>query len=72
MLDLQQGGLPSSARRHFFGISAAVAGRIAAVGAASLPILASTSKRAKAEGEPEDEPASQECFLMGTRILTPR
>jgi hypothetical protein len=71
MLDLQQGGLPSSARRHFLGISAAVARKVSAAGAiASLPILAS-SKSAKAEGpedEPEDEPA---CFLAGTRILTP-
>jgi hypothetical protein len=42
--------------------------------AASLPILASTSKRAKAEDEPEDEPPSQEggaCFLAGTRVRTP-
>jgi Hint domain len=73
MLDLQQGGLPSSARRHFLGISAAVARKVAAAGAiASLPILAS-SKSAKAddggEDEGEDEPS---CFLAGTRILTPR
>jgi hypothetical protein len=68
MLDLQQGGLPSSARRHFLGISAAVARRVAAAGAvASLPIL-SSSKPAKAD-ELEDEGS---CFLTGTRIRTPR
>jgi hypothetical protein len=67
MLDHQQSGLPSSARRHFLGISAAVARRVAAAGAiASLPIVGS-SKPAKAD-EPEDEP---QCFLKGTRILTP-
>jgi hypothetical protein len=78
MLDLQQGGLPSSARRHFLGISAAVAGRIAAGGAVSLPILAAASKPAKAEDErfedetPEGEAEEAKCFLTGTRILTPR
>jgi hypothetical protein len=65
MLDLQSRGLPSSARRHFLGISAAVAGRIAAGGAVSLPILASASKPAKADAD--DDP---QCFLRGTRILT--
>jgi hypothetical protein len=72
MLNHQQGGLPSSACRHFLGISAAVARRVAAAGAvASLPILAS-SKSAKAEeseDEAEDEPP---CFLAGTHIQTPR
>ncbi|SHJ86128.1 intein N-terminal splicing region [Bradyrhizobium lablabi] len=76
MRDFQQGGLPNSARRHFLGISAAVAGRIAAVGAASLPILASTSKRAKAEEDDDhhghDGHDGHHCFLRGTRILTPR
>jgi hypothetical protein len=50
MIILQKGELPSSARRHFLGISAAVAGRIAAGGAISLPILASASKPALARG----------------------
>jgi hypothetical protein len=78
MLDLQQGGLPSSARRHFLGISAAVAGRIAAGGAVSLPILASASKPAKAgheqggNHEQEGEHSDPICFLTGTHILTPR
>src|ERR1700682_3334891 len=73
MLDHQQGGLPSSARRHFLGISAAVARRVAAAGAvASLPILAS-SKSAKADGPPDPEPEDDPpCFLAGTRIRTPR
>jgi hypothetical protein len=73
MLDLQQGSLPSSARRHFLGISAAVAGRIAAAGAATLPILASASKAAKADNESAQGAAHEHnCFLSGTRILTPR
>jgi Hint domain len=80
MLGVRPGELPSSARRHFLGISAAVAGRIAAVAAASLPILASTSKRAKADFEPDgdsDDSGDTDghgpgCFLSGTRILTPR
>jgi Hint domain len=63
MFDLKRGGLPSLARRHFLGISAAVAGRIAAVGAVGLPILASGSRPAKAK--------HHHCFLIGTRILTP-
>lgn len=74
MLDVRPGELPSSARRHFLGISAAVAGRIAAVGATSLPILASTSKRAKADHESEEGAEHEHqhhCFLRGTRILTP-
>jgi hypothetical protein len=74
MLDVRPGELSSSARRHFLGISAAVAGRIAAVGAASLPILASTSKRAKADNESEEGAEHEHqhnCFLRGTRILTP-
>jgi hypothetical protein len=77
MLGLQKGELPCPARRHFLGISASVAGKIAAVGAASLPILASTSKRAKAEDD-DDHPRDDDdgprghCFLSGTRILSPR
>jgi Hint domain-containing protein len=46
MSDLKRVGLPCLARRHFLGISAAVAGRIAAGGAVGLPILASKSARA--------------------------
>jgi hypothetical protein len=74
MLDLKRVGLPSSARRHFLGISAAVAGRIAAGSAVSLPILASGSKPAKAEHERErrdEHHDDHHCFLIGTRILTP-
>lgn len=67
MSDHKRGRLTSSARRHFLGISAAVAARIAAGGAVGLPILASGSKPAKAEHESE-----YHCFLAGTRILTPR
>jgi Hint domain len=71
MLDRQQAELPSSARRHFLGISAAVAGRIAAGGAVSLPILASASKSAKAHNdEPDGDADDPRCFLAGTRILT--
>jgi hypothetical protein len=77
MLDLQQGELPSAARRHFLGISAAVARKVAATGAvASLPIL-SLSKPAKADTEPDGDSddagdTDGHCFLTGTRILTPR
>jgi hypothetical protein len=70
MIDLKRGGLPSSARRHFLGISAAAAGRIAAGGAVGLSILASGSKPAKAKDEHEHH--GHHCFLIGTRILTPR
>jgi hypothetical protein len=80
MRDFQKGELPNSARRHFLGISAAVAGRIAAVGAGSLPILTSTSKRAKAEDDDDhhekedhdEDDRHHHCFLRGTRIATPR
>jgi hypothetical protein len=76
MFDLKRGGLPSSARRHFLGISAAVAGRIAAGGAVGLPILSSASKPAKAERRDDDRGRDRDrddhhCFLIGTRILTP-
>jgi len=72
MLDVQQGGLPSSARRHFLGISAAVARRVAAAGAvASLPIL-SSSKPAIADHESAQGAAHEHnCFLRGTRVRTP-
>jgi hypothetical protein len=70
MTDFKRGGLPNSARRHFLGISAAVAGRIAAGGAVGLPMLASGSKPAKAERERGRDPGNH-CFLIGTRILTP-
>src|SRR3984893_13036325 len=76
MFNLKRGELPSSARRHFLGISAAVAGRIAAGGAVGLPILASGSKPAKAEHEREHRHEhhhkQHHCFLIGTGILTPR
>jgi hypothetical protein len=87
MIILQKGELPSSARRHFLGISAAVAGRIAAGGAISLPILASASKPALARGNNNNHDHSDDnnnnnnnnndgdcppCFVAGTRILTPR
>src|ERR1700694_2583944 len=72
MFAFERGELPSSARRHFLGISAAVAGRIAAGGAVSLPILASASKPAKADHEPDGDADDARCFLAGTRILTSR
>src|ERR1700730_11445088 len=76
MFNLKRGELPSSARRHFLGISAAVAGRIAAGGAVGLPILASGSKPVKAEREREHRHEhhhkQHHCFLIGTRISTPR
>ena len=76
MFAFERGELPSSARRHFLGISAAVAGRIAAGGAVGLPILASGSKPAKAEHEREHRHEhhhkQHHCFLIGTRISTPR
>jgi hypothetical protein len=39
-----------SSRRRFLEISAGLAGRVAASGIVSLPILASMSKRARASG----------------------
>jgi hypothetical protein len=75
MVDLKRSELPSSARRHFLGISAAVAGRIATAAAVGLPILASGSKPAKAQlgrGRPQPGRPGQHCLLIGTRILTPR
>ena len=78
MSDHKRGRETSLARRHFLGISAAVAGRIAGGGAVGLPILASGSKPAKAEHEHEHEHHHEHhheqhhCFLIGTRISTPR
>jgi hypothetical protein len=80
MSDLKRGELPNLARRHFLGISAAVSGRIAAGGAVGLSILASGSKSAKAgyehgyehEHGHEHGGHGYNCFLFGTRILTPR
>src|SRR6476660_9603316 len=63
MVNLKRCELPSSARRHFLGISAGLAGKAAV----SLSILASISGRAKATPQ-----APQHCFLMGTRIRTAR
>jgi hypothetical protein len=67
--------VPDSSRRRFLEISAGLAGRVAASGAVSLPILASISKRAKAQdhgGRGEHHGGSGgHCFLRGTRILTP-
>ncbi|MGB8399529.1 Hint domain-containing protein [Bradyrhizobium sp.] len=61
-----------SSRRRFLEISAGLAGRVAASGALSLPILASISKRAKADGRDDGgERHHYHCFLRGTRILTP-
>ena len=82
MVNPKPGELPSSARRHFLGISAGLAGKVAASGAVSLPILASMSRKARANGwrgwEGLPSPGgpspggSPHCFLIGTRILTPR
>jgi hypothetical protein len=60
MVEIKRRELPSLARRHFLGISAALIGRIAA-----LPIIASASKPAKAA-------VGLSCFLKGTHILSPR
>jgi hypothetical protein len=81
MFNPKRGELPSSARRHFLGISAALAGRIAAGGAVGLPILAAGSKPAKADHDRDydrdhdrghGDHQEHHCFLIGTRILTPR
>jgi len=66
-----------SSRRRFLEISAGLAGRVAAAGVVSLPMLASLSKRAVAKDHPvhpdhPDHPGSAgHCFLRGTRIQTP-
>ena len=63
----------NSSRRRFLEISAGLAGRVAASGAVSLPILASISKRARAgDGNDQGQNGGRyHCFLRGTRILTP-
>ena len=71
MVDLKGSELPSSARRHFLGISAAVAGRIATAAAVGLPILASGSRPAKAQLE-RGRPPGHHCLLTGARVLTAR
>ena len=60
--------MPDSSRRRFLEISAGLAGRVAATGVVSLPILASMSKRARGDHDHDDR---GHCFLRGTRILTP-
>jgi Hint domain len=63
--------MPNSSRRRFLEISAGLAGRVAASGAVSLPILASMSKRATAQISAARRLPPPHCFLRGTRILTP-
>jgi hypothetical protein len=46
--------MPDSSRRRFFEISAGLAGKVAASGIVSLPILASISKRARAGHDHEN------------------
>jgi hypothetical protein len=58
--------MSSSSRRRFLGISAGLAGRFAAAGVVSLPMMASLSKRAAAK---HHDPVLH-CFLRGTRIQT--
>ena len=79
MSDLNRVGLPSLARRHFLGVSAAAAGRIAAGVAVGLPILASIAARADdrngprpGDGRGGGGDGQRHCFLRGTGILTPR
>jgi len=63
--------MPNSSRRRFLEISAGLAGRIAASGAISLPILASISKKAVAQSSTAAKlHPHPHCFLRGTRILT--
>jgi hypothetical protein len=65
--------MTDASRRHFIEISAGLAGRVAATGIVSLPILVSISKRARAEhgGHEHGGGGGIHCFLRGTRILTP-
>lgn len=68
-------------RRRFLKSSAGLAGKIAATGAVSLPMLASISRRASAlgwrgwgsgpSGPGGGGSGSPHCFLRGTRILVP-
>jgi hypothetical protein len=60
-----------SSRRRFLEISAGLAGRVAASGVVSLPILASVSRRARASGGRKEGGSRHHCFLRGTRIRTP-
>jgi hypothetical protein len=59
MSDLKRVELSSLARRHFLGISAALAGRIAAGAAVGLPVVASVSARAD-EGNDRGGPRQQD------------
>jgi len=69
----------NSSRRRFLEISVGLAGKVAATGAVSLPILASMSRRANANGwrgwgdlpSPGGGGSPGHCFLRGTCILTP-
>jgi Hint domain len=61
----------NSSRRRFLEISTGLAGRLAACGAVSLPILASISKRARAGDRDDRGEHHSRCFLRGTHILTP-
>ena len=70
--------MSSASRRRFLKSSAGFAGKVAATGVVSLPVLASMSKRAQAwgwrgwEGSPDDPGGgSGHCFLRGTCIRTP-
>src|SRR6266480_3362864 len=69
----------NSSRRQFLGISARTAGKVAATGIVSLPVLASMSKKANALGWTgwRDDPTPRgpnggggKCFLRGTLIQT--
>jgi hypothetical protein len=51
MRDSRRGGSPSAARRHFLGVSAAIAGRIALGAAVGLPTLGLSSKQAAARDD---------------------
>ena len=72
--------MTKSSRRQFLGISARTAGKVAATGLVSLPMLSSMSKKADALGWGgwHDDPhapnggggGSGKCFLRGTLIQT--
>ena len=73
--------MTKSSRRQFLGISARAAGKVAATGLVSLPMLSSMSKKADALGWGgwHDDPRGPngggggggKCFLRGTLIQTP-